>query len=441
MINLPLIVYCLLIIIQFNKVIGDNSVDPDTNRDIVELITSRGFDYEVHYVTTEDNYILGVYRIVNPFVDQAKRKQLRPIVIQHGFISSGETFLINSPDGFAVPCDPDDQFLDQLTDDDNNTRTNNLGFLLSNRCYDVWLANSRGNQYSRNHTTLDPDKDKEFWNFSFDQMIQYDTPNLIDYILELTGRENLGWIGHSQGTLIMFGLLSERPNYSLKVKPFIALAPVVYVGNILPALRIAAALPFVLYSLRKTGGELGDGSSILSITSEFVCNRWEPIVCENLIYPLKGYSPDLLNTTRLDVYRAHLFSGSTSVWDLVHFGQNVNKKTFIKFDYGTAENRIHYNGPTPPKYKVSQINSTQLALFHSKADTLGDVKDVATLIKDLKVPLFRDYEIAIPTWDHQDFIYADNLYEVVHVVILDVLRQSQLLELNLTDSNKKIKSI
>ena len=34
----------------------------------------------------------------------------------------------------------------------------------------MWLTNSRGNTFSRNHTTLKPSADKEFWNYTFDDM-------------------------------------------------------------------------------------------------------------------------------------------------------------------------------------------------------------------------------------------------------------------------------
>lgn len=33
--------------------------------------------------------------------------------------------------------------------------------------YDAWLGNLRGNKYSRQHLTLDPDNDAEFWDFSY----------------------------------------------------------------------------------------------------------------------------------------------------------------------------------------------------------------------------------------------------------------------------------
>ena len=63
-------------------------------------------------------------------------------------------------------------------------------------------------------------------------MIKYDVPDTIDYILANTNRRDLSYIGYSQGTLVMFGLLATRPKYNDIVKPFIALSPVVYMGNV-----------------------------------------------------------------------------------------------------------------------------------------------------------------------------------------------------------------
>jgi hypothetical protein len=49
-----------------------------------------------------------------------------------------------------------------------------MAFLLADHGFDVWLNNSRGNRFSRHHVYLDPDVDKEFWNFSFQEMAEFD---------------------------------------------------------------------------------------------------------------------------------------------------------------------------------------------------------------------------------------------------------------------------
>uniref|UniRef100_A0A834VE70 Uncharacterized protein n=1 Tax=Sarcoptes scabiei TaxID=52283 RepID=A0A834VE70_SARSC len=46
----------------------------DTNRDIFQLIESRGFQHESHYVRSQGGYILQMVRIINPFVPKSERK-------------------------------------------------------------------------------------------------------------------------------------------------------------------------------------------------------------------------------------------------------------------------------------------------------------------------------------------------------------------------------
>lgn len=93
------------------------------------------------------------------------------------------------------------------------------------------MGNSRGTTQSRAHVNLTTD-DPLFWNFSFNEIGLYDLPAIIDYILNETGEKKLNYIGHSQGTSILFVLLSERPEYNDKINKFIAYAPIAYVGNV-----------------------------------------------------------------------------------------------------------------------------------------------------------------------------------------------------------------
>lgn len=62
------VVVCIMIklIAALLLLVNCEAVDPDQNRLVPELVESRGFVCETHYVTTKDGYILTVHRVVNP---------------------------------------------------------------------------------------------------------------------------------------------------------------------------------------------------------------------------------------------------------------------------------------------------------------------------------------------------------------------------------------
>ncbi|KAH8035141.1 hypothetical protein HPB51_004382 [Rhipicephalus microplus] len=177
--------------------------DADADRSIEELIEDRGYPVESRKILTDDGYVLGLYRIPrgrleteetttgSPYLecDGASRT---PLLLVHGLLSSAITWVTN--------------YADQ-----------SLGYVLADAGYDVWLGNLRGSTLSRKHMRISPDDNASFWDFTFDQMIEYDVPAMIDYVLRETGCSRLGYIGHSQGSLIMFGLLSSVPAYNEKV--------------------------------------------------------------------------------------------------------------------------------------------------------------------------------------------------------------------------------
>ena len=103
--------------------------------------------------------------------------------LQHGLVDSSDTWVANE-EKYAP------------------------AFVLANAGYDVWVGNSRGNRYSSPRINS---KIKNFWNFTFDEMISYDLPAAFEYISKNTGQK-IHYVGHSQGTLIMFGALSLHLN-------------------------------------------------------------------------------------------------------------------------------------------------------------------------------------------------------------------------------------
>lgn len=104
--------------------------------------------------------------------------------------------------------------------------------------FDVWLLNSRGNKYGRDHRTLNPAiSPGPFWNFSWFELAMFDLPASIDFILEKTGSAKVAYTGHSQGGTIMLTLLAMRSEYDDKISIACLMAPFGYMCSLDNPLR------------------------------------------------------------------------------------------------------------------------------------------------------------------------------------------------------------
>ena len=104
------------------------------------------------------------------------------------------------------------------------------------------MGNNRGNYYSHEHVKYTT-KQKEFWEFDFEEMGIYDQPAQIDFVLKTTGLKKLSaYIGHSEGTSQMFIGASLKPDYfESKLDLYVALAPVVRLDHTSNGLMKAAS--------------------------------------------------------------------------------------------------------------------------------------------------------------------------------------------------------
>lgn len=171
---------------------------------------------EEHFVTTSDGYVLGTYRIPHGLQPGWPDAQPRPaVLLQHGLLDSSATWVLNDPD-------------------------QSLAFILAEAGWDVWLGNSRGNAYSRNHTGLGPGS-AAFWDFSFDDMASGDLPALVAYVKDVTERATLAYVGHSQGTTVALAALSTQAPLRAALRPVVLLAPAVSLRHIqsIPMLTLA----------------------------------------------------------------------------------------------------------------------------------------------------------------------------------------------------------
>lgn len=104
-------------------------------------------------------------------------------------------------------------------------------YLLANKGYDVWLLNFRGNDYSENHTSQNPNTSSDYWNFSWHEMGLYDIPATVNYTTNQTGQDNVTLICYSQGCSAAFVAGIYNPNITDQIKFTSAMAPGVYMGN------------------------------------------------------------------------------------------------------------------------------------------------------------------------------------------------------------------
>jgi lysosomal acid lipase/cholesteryl ester hydrolase len=125
-------------------------------------------------VHTKDGYYLTAFRIMNK--DDKERGIKRPVVfMQHGVTDYAFGWIMHYPE--MSPA-----------------------FQLSRAGYDVWLGNQRGCKFSNKHDFYDSKTDKEYWDFSFFEIGEYDAPAFVDYVRAHTGVDKISWMGHSQGT-------------------------------------------------------------------------------------------------------------------------------------------------------------------------------------------------------------------------------------------------
>ena len=273
---------------------GDTS---DSKRTFEQICQENGFSFEMHAVTTADGYILNVFRIPGLLGESQTNTSKPPVLFQHGILDSANCWIVNYAD--VAPA-----------------------FVAARAGYDVWLGNSRGNTFSRAHTTYDPDKnEKKFWDFSWFEMGTYDLPAVIDKIQSSTGGQKVAYIGHSQGTTQMFSALSENQSYFKdKVPLFVALGPVSKISH-----TQAAVLKWT--SMFYT--ELADTADLLGIHELLGANWFTsgisalfctniPTFCELISELFVTHNPDLDDSTRFAVYMGHEPNG-TSVKAILHY--------------------------------------------------------------------------------------------------------------------------
>lgn len=244
--------------------IGKSSAFHSYTDDALELIREAGYRGEAHKVNTQDGgWTLKIHRIP----PKNGKSDKIPVFLMHGLFAASADYLMTG-------------------------KKSALAYLLADNNYDVWLGNSRGNRHaSVNYRTANMNN---LWDFSFNEIGQYDLAVMIDYVLAYTRQPKLFYVGHSQGTTTLMVLLSTRPEYNEKIAQAHLLAATAFQKYLPHPIIKAIARPLndaLVASGQKIinlGNILIFGSPISKILCNETLNYQTTQLCKGIIYAIVG---------------------------------------------------------------------------------------------------------------------------------------------------------
>ncbi|EAR86219.1 Ab-hydrolase associated lipase region protein (macronuclear) [Tetrahymena thermophila SB210] len=386
-----LFIFTLLLLSQVqSQQLSDDDIKELANDSFVQICQKYNYPVEIHKITTQDGYILTYYRIQRPGTTIVSN--LPVVYLQHGLVDSSFDFIINEV-------------------------TKAPGFILANQGFDVWMGNSRGNDQSLEHISLNWQTDPEYWNFSWQEMSKYDLPAAFSYIANVTQAEKIDYIGHSQGTSIMFASLSEKdPIVSKYLGKFIAMGPVAYVNHsdamfidLIKKVKLTALLRkfninYVMMPNQKVNSFV-----------QLVC-AYFPSFCGLFDQALANFDPKTDNLERFKVILGH-YPTSTSSRTIEHWQQMLNNKkdaSMKKFDYGLIGNLKKYGSIHAPEYDISSITQ-KVYLVAGAYDRIADITDATLLHNKL-----QNSEMYVIEGGHGTFMWARDIsyfYQIVTPIL------------------------
>ncbi|XP_050343827.1 lipase 3-like [Nymphalis io] len=366
-----------------------NNNNSDVFLNSLQLLQKYNYSAEEHIIVTKDGYKLRSFRIP---------RKGPPVLLVHGIGDSSDCWLVLGP-------------------------KHSLAFLLAEAGFDVWIFNARGNRYSKEYTKKI--SQRQYWDFSYEEIGSLDVPATIDYILYVTHRSKLTYIGFSQGTTVFFVMCSMLPEYNSMIEHAILLAPVAWMKySKFPLIDLFSRNldNLTLYAKSKMVYEVFPFNYNLNRYHANVCQVNSPfrLLCE-LEYFIDFGLKKITNLMpdRLPVITSHIPAGSSSK-TFFHFIQGYANKRFQRYDYGIERNKKTYSSPSPPDYNVSLI-SVPMTLFVSEVDWFSDKDDVGILKSKLKtVDKFININESVQ-FTHLEFVYGSRVNSIINKPVINIL--------------------
>jgi lysosomal acid lipase/cholesteryl ester hydrolase len=289
-----------------------------------------------------------------------------------------------------------------------------LGFILADQGFDVWVANVRGTRWSGKHVSLSV-KDKEFWNWSWQDLAFYDLAETIHYI-NMTTNSKVLVVAHSQGTIMTLTALTQ-PEIADMVEAAALLSPITYLEYVTVPLVLRMVSVHLDQMVVAMGiHQLNFRSDVLVSLVDSLCDG--ELDCNDMLSSITGKNC-CFNSSLVDRYLEYEPHPS-SVKNLRHLFQMIRKGTFAKYDYGPFKNRKLYGQLKPPAFDLSQIpKRLPLWISYGGNDGLADEKDVQRTLKELQC---KPELLYLENYGHIDFVLSTSAKEDIYNHMIGFLR-------------------
>ncbi|XP_026763238.2 lipase 3 [Galleria mellonella] len=375
--------------------------DEDVYFNATQLLKKYGYPVEEHTIQTGDGYYLTVFRIMKYTARRTRSVASKGVVLlMHGLYGSADDWLLMGPEY-------------------------SLAYLLADEGYEVWLGNVRGNKYGRQHVSKHPAQ-KDFWQFSVDEIARVDLPSLIDYVLQITGQKKLYYVGYDQGTTAFFAMASTMPEYGDKIIKMYAMAPMVYMSHVRsPMVRMIAPTSDLHEQLSPyfMDGEFHPSKELLKTLGGEMCEKEIGCrkICSNLNFVMSGVNLEHMEPAQIPMITGHLPAGG-STRQIKQYSQSFASREFRMYDHGAKINKKMYGSVQPPVYDVSKIQ-TPVVLYYSEEDWLSHPKDVERLHRELP-NVTEYYKVPEGYFAHMDYQHYKKAPEMVYTRLIKSMNSS-----------------
>lgn len=172
---------------------------------------------------------------------------------------------------------------------------------------------------------------------------------------------------------MFYALATDHDYWEKRLNLFVALAPVVHLGNtdsiFIKMVSRMDGFASWLFSKWSIGEVFKKGT----VKDHGGLCRFIPF-CSTIA----GFLDSVLNPAEdpgITLVSSAHFPNGASIQQLVHYGQLVKSGEFRYFDYGKKGNYEHYRDKVPPLIDISEITEVPIAMFVNKQDTLANIYD------------------------------------------------------------------